>query len=82
MPQTDQSSASDLLERVLFQQTLQHQLPWRVESDWTEEVITSDGYCIAKCQTLEEAVSIIAVAMVAAGRAASDEDEAERNTDA
>lgn len=68
-----QSGASDLLESVLFQQALQHPLPWRIESDWTEEVITSDGYCIAKCRTVKEAVSIIAVAMVATKRAVSDE---------
>jgi hypothetical protein len=54
---------AELLGDVLFQQTLQHPLPWRVESDWTEEVITSDGYCIAKCRTRAEAEAIIRVAV-------------------
>lgn len=70
---------ADLLESVLFQQALRHPLPWHINSDWTEEVITSDGYCIAKCQTVEEAVSIIAVAIVAAKKA-SGEQEADSAT--
>lgn len=53
----------DLFGSVLFQQALQHPLPWRIESDWTEEVIASDGYCIAKCETPEEAEAIIRAAV-------------------
>ena len=34
---------------VLTQQFIQHPPPWKIEYDWTHEVIASDGYCIAKC---------------------------------
>lgn len=62
MREANQRLHAELLGEVLFQQALRHPLPWRVESDWTEEVITSDGYCIAKCRTQAEAQAIIAVA--------------------
>jgi hypothetical protein len=50
------------LRDVVFQLTLKHPLPWRVESDWTEEVVASDGHCIAKCAETETAEAIIATA--------------------
>jgi hypothetical protein len=50
--------AGRALEHVLCSQVIQHPLPWRVESDWGEEVRASDGYCIAKCAS--DAESIIA----------------------
>lgn len=62
MREANQRLHAELLGEVLFQQALRHPLPWRVESDWTEEVITSDGYCIAKCRTRAEAQAIIVVA--------------------
>lgn len=67
MREANQRLHAELLREVLFQQTLQHPLPWHVESDWTEEVITSDGYCIAKCRTRAEAEAIIRVAIKRAG---------------
>jgi hypothetical protein len=72
MREANQRLHADLLGEVLFQQALQHPLPWRVESDWTEEVRASDGYCIAKCRTQAEAQAIIAVATA---KAALDEKE-------
>jgi hypothetical protein len=62
MREANQRLHAELLGAVLFQQELRHPLPWRVISDWTEEVIASDGYCIAKCRTRAEAQAIIVVA--------------------
>lgn len=50
------------LQAVLGWQVIRHPLPWRVESDWTEEVVASDGYCIAKCDFPEQAEAIVALA--------------------
>lgn len=63
-----------LLNVVLFQQALQHPLPWSIESDWTEEVRASDGYCIAKCRTTEDAEALIALAVAAYEASRSDEE--------
>ena len=38
---------------------IMHPLPWRIEHDWTVEVHASDGYIVAKCQSVEEAESVI-----------------------
>lgn len=42
-----------LCRELVFQNMLQHPLPWRVEQDWTSEVLASDGYCIAKCSAVD-----------------------------
>lgn len=39
-----------------------HSLPWRVEQDWTWEVLAADGACIAKCKTAGAAQCIVAEA--------------------
>jgi len=36
-----------------------HPLPWRIEHDWTVEVHAADGHIVAKCQSVEEAESVI-----------------------
>ncbi len=36
-----------------------HPLPWRIEHDWTVEVHAADGCIVAKCQSDEEAESVI-----------------------
>ena len=41
---------------------VKHPAPWRVESDWTEEVIDADGRCVAKCRTRENAERLVALA--------------------
>lgn len=46
-------------ESVVFQQALQHRLPWRIDHDWTYEVLAADGYCIAKCMDEDDAQGII-----------------------
>ena len=33
---------------MVFHQLLYHPWPWRIESDWTEEVTASDGFIVAK----------------------------------
>jgi stress response protein YsnF len=40
-----------------------HPLPWRVEQDWTHEVIAADGYTVAKCMTASEAQLIVVEAV-------------------
>jgi hypothetical protein len=62
-----QNGSGDPLHAVVSTQLIGHPLPWRIESDWTEEVIASDGYCIAKCATTEEAEAIVAVAVAVGG---------------
>lgn len=47
---------------MVFQSMLYHPLPWRIESDWTQEVTASDGHIIAKCQSPGEAQAIIVFA--------------------
>ena len=37
-----------MVHDLIFTQMMHHPLPWRIESDWTEEVTASDGYIIAK----------------------------------
>lgn len=41
---------ASLLNQVFFSVLLAHPLPWRVEWDWTHEVVARDGTIIAKCQ--------------------------------
>jgi hypothetical protein len=48
------------LDTVLHTLLLRHPWPWIVQSDWTEEVIASDGLCVAKCMTREQADRIVA----------------------
>ena len=45
-------------EHLAFQCWLAHPLPWRLEQDWTTEVIASDGYIVAKCSA-EDAQKVI-----------------------
>lgn len=52
----------DLLTRLLAQQLLDHPLPWRVERDWTHEVIAADKTVIAKFPNTEEAAKFIELA--------------------
>jgi hypothetical protein len=63
----EQNGSGDPLHAIVSTQVIRHPLPWRVESDWTEEVIASDGYCIAKCVTTEEAEAIVAAAGAVGG---------------
>lgn len=51
-----------IAREMVFHQTLDHPLPWRVDEDWTHEVRASDGYVVAKCPTREQAEQIIALA--------------------
>lgn len=47
-------------QQLLAVQTwIVHPLPWRIEHDWTVEVHAADGYIVAKCQSDEEAESVI-----------------------
>ena len=55
---------------LLWMAVVTHPLPWRVEDDWTHEVIASDGACIAKCMTPEAAQFIVDEAEAVAKRMA------------
>lgn len=44
---------------LLFRQIMKHPLPWRIDEDWTKEVIAADGACIAKFQTYAQAQEMI-----------------------
>ena len=52
----------EMLDQLLFSQMLLHPLPWRVEPDWTQEVVASDGATIAKCADELMATSIVEAA--------------------
>jgi hypothetical protein len=47
---------------LIFNQMLAHPLPWRIETDWTFEVMASDNYIVAKCGTRDGAEQIIDLA--------------------
>lgn len=48
-----------MIRSLLFRQIFNNPLPWRIERDWSYEVIASNGYIIAKCQKHQEAMEII-----------------------
>lgn len=47
---------------VFANQLREHPLPWRIDRDWSWEVLASDGVVIAKCQTYMEAQIIVDLA--------------------
>jgi hypothetical protein len=49
-------------KELLFRQLMKHPLPWKVDQDWTWEVLAADGACIAKFQTCHQAEEMIAAA--------------------
>lgn len=50
------------LEDIVKWQSLLHPTPWRVEQDWTHEVIAADGYIVAKCRYPIDADEIVRIA--------------------
>lgn len=50
------------LRFVLLHALLSHPLPWRVDQDWTWEVLAADGATIAKCRTPEQAQAVVSLA--------------------
>ena len=51
-----------MVRYLLFHQILNNPLPWRVERDWSYEVIASNGCIIAKCKSHDEATEIVETA--------------------
>ena len=49
----------DPCEDLAFQVYLDHPLPWRIEQDWTMEVIAADGHIVAKCSSREKAQRVV-----------------------
>ena len=59
----DQAMTPEQMIRcLLFYQILNNPLPWKIERDWTYEVIAVNGQVIAKCQAHEQAMEIIRTA--------------------
>ena len=52
----------DALRCMLTHAVITHPLPWRIEQDWTWEVIAANGATVAKCQTPAEAQAIVSLA--------------------
>lgn len=51
-----------MARELVWNQVLYHPLPWRIESDWTEDVIASDGHIVAKCRSHSDAMEIVELA--------------------
>lgn len=67
---------SDAAQRRLMRHLMTpHPLPWRLELDWTVEIIDSAGAIVIKCMHVDEALEIIALAkFLAAGDNATREE--------
>lgn len=63
-------------EHLAFQCWLAHPLPWRIEQDWTTEVVASDGHIVAKCSA-EDAQKVIEWAESMEAKLSKDADEIE-----
>src|SRR5260221_707216 len=49
-------------KELLFRQLMKHPLPWKIDQDWTYEVIDAKNNCIAKFQSCHQAEEMIAAA--------------------
>ena len=47
---------------LLYRQIMKHPLPWKVEQDWTWEVIAANGTCLAKFRFQHQAEEMVAAA--------------------
>lgn len=61
-PRRRPSSPAFAMLPILDHLLLNHPLPWKVERDWTHEVISVDGTIVAKCTGLRQAKTLIAFA--------------------
>lgn len=52
-----------ILKTVLDTQLLRHPLPWYIESDWTHQIVASDGCTISKCKSHAQAQAVIEYAI-------------------
>lgn len=51
-----------LLENFVRNLVQRYPLPWHIDRDWTVEVLTRKGACVAKCQTAVQADELISMA--------------------
>lgn len=58
----NETAERDALRFVLRHALLAHPLPWRIEQDWTWEVLAADGATIAKCMTPAQAQAVVSLA--------------------
>jgi len=47
---------------LLWRQIKKHPLPWKVDQDWTWEVIAANGTCLAKFRYQHQAEEMVAAA--------------------
>lgn len=57
------SPSEEAISALVFHAMWEHHLPWRIEHDWTVEVIAADGHVVAKCMSLDAAQLIIDAAL-------------------
>lgn len=60
---SDSRAALRPLQELLAYAVLIHPMPWRVDQDWTKEVLDNKGACVAKFMTVAEAQSLIDAAV-------------------
>lgn len=60
--QDPQKLIESLFLPILDQLIREHPLPWKVDMDWTWEVVASDGVIISKNMRQDEAKALIAYA--------------------
>jgi hypothetical protein len=53
----------ELQDQLIWSIILNHPLPWRIEQDWTVEVIDFKGNIVAKFMTFSAAEEIIEIAI-------------------
>ncbi len=58
----DKSLIEKILREVIFHQMISNPLPWRIEQDWTVEVIAANNPIIAKCKDRAVAEEILKIA--------------------
>jgi len=55
-------SMTEWARELLWRQIMKNPLPWKVEQDWTWEVIAANGTCIAKFQKWSQAQEMVSAA--------------------
>lgn len=70
---SDARAALRPLQELLAYAVLVHPMPWRIDQDWTKEVLDRNGDCVAKFMTVAEAQELIDAAMALKTAQSTDE---------
>lgn len=62
MPDSTSVSWEEAARALVFHLVCEHPPPWRVEQDWSFEVIAADGHVVAKCSASQDAEAIVEIA--------------------